>query len=129
MENKKPLILIVDDEPDLRKLMASKLAEEGFEIIQEEDGASALSRVQVQKPDLILLDIRMPGMNGFEVLKKLRASNEWGAKVPVFFLTNLLPDDDSTLKEIEFTEPAYYLMKDVTSVGDIAVKIRERLGS
>ncbi len=129
LEPNKKTLLIIDDEPAIRHLIAHKLTEEGFNVIEEEDGASALSKMQIVKPDMILCDIRMPGMNGFQVLKKLRASNDWGAHVPVIFLTNMMPDDDATLKEIESIEPAFYLMKNQTNVGELVAKIRERLSS
>src|SRR4029453_10443239 len=69
----KPKILFVEDESTARKSMASLLADEGYEVLQAEDGPQALALTSRCEPDLILLDIRLPGMDGLAVLERLRA--------------------------------------------------------
>jgi DNA-binding NtrC family response regulator len=69
----KPKILVVEDESTARKSMASLLADEGYEVLQAEDGPQALALTSRCEPDLILLDIRLPGMDGLAVLERLRA--------------------------------------------------------
>jgi CheY-like chemotaxis protein len=68
------LALIADDEPAIRELLASLLADEmGFAVIQVADGTTALARLLVELPDVLVLDHRMPGCDGFEVARRLRA--------------------------------------------------------
>jgi two-component system KDP operon response regulator KdpE len=70
--SRKKCVLIVDDEPRIGKILGLKLRLVGFECISVTTGAEALTVVQTQSPDLMLLDIVMPGMDGFQVLEKLR---------------------------------------------------------
>ena len=76
-------ILIADDEPDLRKMLTAYLEAEGFETSVATDGNQALERVRADRPDLIVLDVGMPGIDGFEVLRRVRAESD----VPVIMLT------------------------------------------
>jgi two-component system KDP operon response regulator KdpE len=82
MDNR-PLVLVADDEPQITKLVALTLTEEGFRVVTARDGEEALDRVATLRPDVVLLDIVMPGMDGIEVLHQLR---EWHP-VPVILLT------------------------------------------
>ena len=68
-----PRILIVDDEPSIVLAVRDELAFEGFEVASAADGPSAIVRAREWKPDVLLLDLMLPGMNGFEVCKRLRA--------------------------------------------------------
>jgi PAS domain S-box-containing protein len=92
-------ILIVDDEADVRQLLQHSLAEEGWNLVVAANGAEALAQASKLTPDLILLDLRMPGMNGFEVCRRLRADPVLG-EVPILMLT-VLSDPDSRLRGIE----------------------------
>jgi CheY-like chemotaxis protein len=66
-------ILVVDDEPDVREMMCTVLAAEGYEVVAVEDGLQALSAAQRTRFDLVTMDLRMPGMGGRETLSRLRA--------------------------------------------------------
>jgi two-component system phosphate regulon response regulator PhoB len=79
-------VLLVDDDPDIRHLVAYKLTKAGFDVVQAADGLAALQAVQQQVPDLVILDIRMPRMSGFEVCRELRA-NPLTETVPIIMLT------------------------------------------
>jgi adenylate cyclase len=83
----KPKILVVDDTPDNLFLMGA-LLEDHYEVATAESGAAALECIRTQPPELILLDIMMPGMDGYEVLRRLRR-NPTTASIPVIFLTAL----------------------------------------
>ena len=84
---KKPdRILIVDDSPDNLLLVRSILEEEGYDIVEASDGPSALDAVAMAPPDLILLDVMMPGMDGFEVTARLRADRELPF-IPILLIT------------------------------------------
>jgi DNA-binding response OmpR family regulator len=78
-----PRILLADDERELRDMLAKYLTAEGFEVIEAVDGAAALDLALREEPDLVLLDVAMPEMDGFEVLRNLRTSSA----VPVIMLT------------------------------------------
>ena len=95
-------ILIVDDEINIRLLLQQTLedlGEENLEILSAENGQQALALVARQAPDLILLDMMMPGMNGFQVLEKLKANPEWRA-VPVIVIS-ALNDFSNVVKGIQ----------------------------
>ncbi|WRS31106.1 response regulator transcription factor [Actinomycetaceae bacterium MB13-C1-2] len=77
-------LLVVDDEPNIRDLLASSLRFAGFSVTTAGDGATALDLVQRDAPDLIVLDVMLPDISGFEITEKLRAS---GVQTPVLFLT------------------------------------------
>lgn len=65
-------ILVADDEPEVLEIMAKKIAHHGFDVVSALDGLEAWEKIQSESPDIILLDLNMPKMNGFEVLKALR---------------------------------------------------------
>ena len=79
-------VLVVDDEKDIRDLIAYNLTKEGFTVVAASDGSEALDKVKQHTISLIVLDIMMPGMDGYEVCRTIRA-NEKTARIPVLFLT------------------------------------------
>lgn len=79
-------IFVVDDEPDMVGLLATILRSDGFEVETETDGRSALARVLADPPDLFLLDLMMPDLDGMELLKLLRLDPK-GAQVPVLVVS------------------------------------------
>lgn len=80
------LVLIVDDEAMARTLLRLMLVRDGFEVVEAEDGPEALARVKELRPDLILLDVMMPGMDGIAVCKALRGDRDT-AELPVILLS------------------------------------------
>ena len=85
---KKQLILVVDDDADFREIMTSKLLSSGFAVQQAVNGAEALVSLKTLKPDLILLDMQMPIMNGAETMDKIK-SDPALRDLKVVFLTGL----------------------------------------
>ena len=79
-------ILIVEDEANIRQLVRYNLEKEGFQVMEAADGLQGLRTAQREKPDLVLLDLMLPGMDGVTVLKKAR---QVGVATPVIFLTAL----------------------------------------
>src|SRR3972149_2237215 len=80
------VILIADDEASIRQSLAGVLSDEGFEVLEAKDGAAALAKVAEDQPDLVLLDIWMPGeMDGLEVLRRLR--EDLSVRVPVIMIS------------------------------------------
>ena len=125
--NKKILLIeVVEDETSQRKALADKFSMEGFSVFEAADGEEGLKIAVDHKPDIILLDILMPKLNGLDMLKKLRQSSEWGKHVPVIILTNLSPDDEKVNKMIAESEPSYYLTKTSCSIDDIVQKVKEQ---
>lgn len=82
-------ILCVEDEPDLREMISDELREAGYDVIEAEDGAIALKLAVRHGPDLIVSDITMPNMDGFEMLREIRENHPGLADVPVIFLSAL----------------------------------------
>jgi CheY-like chemotaxis protein len=93
-------ILIVEDEEPMRRVLKDTLEQEGFIVFESSDGKAGLEEAFVKRPDLILLDILMPKMDGMTVLKQLR-EEEWGKGVPVVILTNL-NDASTVINALEF---------------------------
>lgn len=94
-----PSILVIDDTPDNLRLLVKVLSEHGYSPRPATDGKMAIAAAQLDPPDLILLDVKMPSMSGFEVCKRLKA-DERTREVPVIFLT-VLDDDDDIVKGFE----------------------------
>jgi DNA-binding response OmpR family regulator len=82
----KKRILVVDDEDDILNFLELVLVEKGFEVVTASGGQEALTKAKLERPDLVLLDIMMPQMDGWEVLKLLRADDET-AQIPVAMLS------------------------------------------
>jgi two-component system OmpR family response regulator len=85
--NEKPVearVLVVDDEPNILELLSVSLRFQGFEVATASTGAEGLDTARTFRPDAVILDVMMPGMDGFGLLKRLRAD---GVDAPVLFLT------------------------------------------
>jgi class 3 adenylate cyclase len=92
-------VLVVDDDPDMAAFLARLLQNEGMEVETAADGAAALQRVSTRHPDLVLLDVMMPGTSGFDVCRKLK-DDEATALIPVILVTSL-EDSESRVRGIE----------------------------
>lgn len=88
-----PKILVVDDDPHLRDIVRFALAKEGFAVLEAEDGAQALALFAAEAPDLIVLDITMPELDGTEVCRRLRRDSQ----VPIVFLSSRDDEIDRVL--------------------------------
>jgi CheY-like chemotaxis protein len=86
-------ILIVEDDKFLRELMSKKLITLGYEVVSAADGESGLVMIKETKPDVVLLDLILPGINGFEVLEKAKQDPEI-TNIPVVILSNLGQGED-----------------------------------
>ncbi|MDD5568966.1 MAG: response regulator [Candidatus Pacebacteria bacterium] len=86
-------ILIIEDDKFLRELMVRKLLSMDFEIVSAVDGEDGLTKIKSETPDLVLLDLILPGINGFEVLEKAK-KDPATAKVPIIILSNLGQSED-----------------------------------
>lgn len=117
-------ILVVDDEEDLREALRTSLTSAGCEVIVAKDGEDGLNQARAYKPDLILLDINMPNMNGHQVLRELRR-DAWGKKVPVILLTNA--DDATNITQGVGLQGNDYIIKSQISLESITKKVKQYL--
>jgi DNA-binding response OmpR family regulator len=124
MPKEKKKILIVEDEIEIVEPLEKKLLDEGFLVYVAHDGQEGLSKAKDEQPDLILLDITMPVMNGIEMLKLLREDG-WGKSAKVMILTNL----EFNIKASDaFKYGVYeYLVKSNWNLADIVGKIKSEL--
>jgi DNA-binding response OmpR family regulator len=86
-------ILIVEDDKFLRELIVQKLIKEGYDVAEAIDGEEGIKKVKTVKPDLVLLDLILPGIDGFEVLTKIKEDPSL-VRIPVIILSNLGQKDD-----------------------------------
>lgn len=100
VEIPRKVIMVVDDDETIRSFIRFSLEQEGFEVIEQRSGQGALNVLERRKPDLILLDIMMPGMDGFEVIKAIRKKRQFDT-VPVIFITaHMDPDSPQKAKSL-----------------------------
>jgi DNA-binding response OmpR family regulator len=88
-----PVILAADDDPDIRELVAFRLERSGYTVLQAADGEEARALALEHTPDLAVLDVMMPKMDGFEVVRRLRAE-EATKRMPIIMLTARAQDSD-----------------------------------
>lgn len=88
-------ILIVDDEKDILEMLEKRLSSTGYSVIKADNGKDAIDMAKKEQPDLILLDIAMPGMSGGEVAEKLKYDPD-ARDIPIVFLTCLFTKEDET---------------------------------
>lgn len=117
-------VLVVDDEPHVVRLVQINLAQLGFQVRSAGDGEEALAMVAREKPDLVILDVMMPKLDGFETLSRLRADPET-AEIPVIMLTARAQDEDTF--EGYGRGARWYLTKPFTP-GDLRATVRRVLG-
>lgn len=125
--NHKKKILIIEDEKPMLKVLVDKFNREGFHVFEAKDGAEGLKVALKQRPDIILLDLIMPKMDGITMMRKLREENEWARNVPIIILTNLQADD-KVMSAVTRDEPSFYLVKTSWTLEDVVRKVKERLG-
>jgi DNA-binding response OmpR family regulator len=118
-------ILVVENEPDLSEALMTVLAHEGFEVTVEADGEAGLATALREKPDVILLDIMMPEMDGLTLLQYLR-SDEWGKHANVIMMT-AFDDTEKIKRAAELGAPDYIIKTNVTLAAVVA-KVKEKLG-
>lgn len=121
MDTKDKKILIVEDEPDIREAMAEAIAEAGFTVLTAENGQVGYEVATAEEPDLVLLDIVMPVMDGHQMLNKLR-QHPWGRGVKVVMLTSM--DDVRNVATAHESAITDYLIKPHSSLEEIVNKVK-----
>jgi len=118
-------VLVVEDEPPMLEALSLKLESEGFSVLKAADGKEGLRLALDKHPDLILLDVLLPKMNGMDVMRALR-KDTWGKTALIILLTNLAADDKIT-KQISQDQPAFYLVKADWKLEDVMHKVKQTL--
>lgn len=119
--NKK--ILIAEDDKDLLSLLKDNFELEGFTVVPVEDGQKGYEMAKTEKPDMLLLDILMPKLDGIEMAKKLKSE---GINFPIIFLTNF-GDANHISSAIQIGESDYIVKSDM-KIEDIISRVKIRLG-
>ncbi len=115
-------VLLTEDDLSLLKIYGNKLKISGFEVLLATTGDEALRKAQTEKPDIILLDLILPGQDGFVVLEELK-KNEQTNSIPVIILSNLgQPSDIERGKKLGAVD---YLIKSDVSLADLVAKVKK----
>ncbi|OGF62279.1 hypothetical protein A2926_04285 [Candidatus Giovannonibacteria bacterium RIFCSPLOWO2_01_FULL_44_40] len=120
-------ILIVDDDPLMARMYENKMQTDGYDVAVASNGEEALLAVRKKKPDLMLLDVMMPKMNGVETLKALKGDAKT-KNIPIIILTNLgdNPDDIQKAKDLGALD---YLVKSQISLKELSDRVKKELGN
>lgn len=124
--NKKQTVLIVEDDEFLRALAAKRLDKDGFSVQVAVDGETAIATAKEVKPDVIVLDLILPGLDGFEVLEKIKAEESLKA-VPIIVFSNLGQKED--IERAQYLGAASFLVKSNFTLDDLLEKVKEQLAA
>ena len=119
-----PVILVVEDDGFLRELIVQKLRKENFDVEAAIEATEAFKSIEQKKPDLILLDLVLPGMDGFQITTHLKKNPET-AKIPIVILSNLGQKED--IEKAKACGAVDYMVKADFTPGEIVEKIRQVL--
>lgn len=114
-------IVIVEDDKFLRELITQKVRKEGYEVVEAINGEDGVAKTKAEKPDLVLLDLILPGIDGFEVLRQIKEDVE-SSVIPVVILSNLGQKDD--VERGMKLGASDYLVKAHFTPGEILAKIK-----
>lgn len=124
MTEKKVKVLIVDDDITLREMYAERIKMEGFEIEIAENGDEGIKKAKIFKPDVVLLDIMMPGTNGFGVLETLQKDDQTKS-IPILMLSALIQEENKVRSKEAGAKD--YIVKSETTPANVIDKIKEAL--
>lgn len=117
-------IAIIEDDPVISQMYRMKFESDGFSIQLANNGSRGVAMVKDFKPDMILLDLEMPEMNGDEALKQIR-SHDWGKTVPVIILTNL--GEEEAPKSLKTLGVTSYIVKANLTPSEVVSRVKEAL--
>lgn len=119
------VIAVVEDEPAINDMYSLKLELSGFKVVTAGNGQEGLELIEKHKPDLVLLDLKMPIMTGEEMLEKLRQT-DWGAEIKVIVLTNISRDEaPQSLKLLNIDR---YIVKAHYTPAQVIKEVKQVLG-
>lgn len=120
---------MVEDDESMLKALHIALEKAGYIVLEARNGVSGIVVALQERPDLILLDILMPMMDGWEMLEQVRNKDDWGKCVPVVILTNLSADEDAQIRHIAELGPSFFMVKADWKMEGIIDKVRDILGA
>lgn len=127
MANADKIIMIVEDEPLLGNLLKQKLERDGFKVIHSKDGEAALGVLKENKPDLLLLDVILPKISGFELLERINSDPVLSSnKPPTVIISNL--GQESDVQRGQQLGAIGYFVKAQLSMDDLSEKVKEFFG-
>ena len=120
MSKTQKTILIVEDEEAMLEALANKFENKGFSVLRAHDGEEGYDVAVKEKPDLLILDIIMPRLNGMDLMEKIRSVEGWGSDVPIVMLTNVSDPDNVSraagLKVYDFLVKTDWRLDDVVNL-------------
>jgi CheY-like chemotaxis protein len=119
-------ILIIEDEVDIREMLAKRLSKAGYDTLAAADGESGLSMCGSQHPDLLLLDIAMPGMDGYQICEKVKQNPETSS-TEVFFLTGKDLDPKGVIEHCQDLGARGYVSK-ASTFEELLATIKKAIG-
>lgn len=122
--SERPLVLVADDDPDIMSLVTLRLGLDGYEVIGAPDGERAVEEALERTPDLALIDVTMPKLDGYEVAERLR-QHEPTSAIPIILLTARVQDSD-VARGIEAGADDY--VKKPFSTADLRMRVQAALG-
>ncbi len=117
-------IFLIEDDPSLSKIYFQRLEKEGYKVSVAAEGSEGLRRVGEEKPSLVILDLILPGMSGFEILRQLKTDSKT-KQIPVLVLTILEQDED--VKEALRLGASGYLFKSDTGIDDLIGAVEKHM--
>lgn len=125
MDEKRKTVLVVDDEETIRLIFKTRLNAAGYDVVTASSGKEALAAMEQESPDIVLLDVMMPEMNGFATCRAIRENPAW-KKLPVLMITGLHRDTDAL--EGRQSGATDFMTKPVDH-NDLTLRIRKLIGS
>lgn len=122
----KAKVVVVEDDPDLLEALVRQFRSDGFDVFSGRNGREGVSRVLQVRPDLIVLDLLMPEMNGHEMMRELLRNREWVREIPVVVLTNYAPIDQKVEGWLQRMSTAY-VIKSEMGLDEIVGRAKELL--
>lgn len=115
-------VCLIDDEADVREMYTVALTAEGFDVAAAENGETGLSLIRTEHPDVVLLDLQMPVMDGFDVLRSLTEDKNI-SKIPVIILSNT--DNEDAFRKVGSFNTRFFLIKALTTPKKVVGAVRE----
>lgn len=120
-------ILIAEDEEAMLEALASKLEKKGYAVLRTRDGEEGYNTAMAKKPDLLILDILMPKLNGMDMMEKVRQDSNWGADVPIVMLTNV--SDPESVSRAAVLRVYDFLVKTDWRLDDVVNLVETKIGA
>lgn len=117
-------IAIIEDDQTIRQMYRMKFEADGFDVHLAENGRSGVTLVEEFAPDIILLDLQMPEMNGADALEEIR-KHDWGKSIPVIILTNL--GQEESPKNLSHLNVSSYIVKADMTPSQVVARVKETL--